>query len=208
MHHSLSVQIDSATSSLGFLAHDRSYLRFRDFVSLGHDEPPIKFTYIADEQRAKTYSMTAGLTGGKPSATAAYTYAKMGSTTTQAAEDTPSPRWVVKSQATDESWNSAIRSYSALNAKIYRWPQGPLPLANIVHDMQLDVKYGMSVEVAEPIRKVCSCQGLALDTNTYDHVHIYIRITQRFRLYIGIRYIVGLQSNQRLGVAVSLWWLQ
>lgn len=131
-------------------------------MSLGHDEPPIKYTYTANEQRAQTYNLTAGLAGGKPSATAAYTYATTGFTATQAAEDMvcqksmnlvynnvksfiqPSPRWVVKSQATDESWNSAIRSYSALNTKIYRWPRGSLPSANLAHDIQLDAVWYVS----------------------------------------------------------------
>jgi hypothetical protein len=66
-----------------------------------------------------------------------------------------SPRWVVKSEATDEIWNSAIMSYSALNVKIYRWPPATFLMADRFHAMELDAKYGMSVEVAVPIRKVC-----------------------------------------------------
>jgi len=65
-----------------------------------------------------------------------------------------SPRWVVKSEATDESWDSTTMSYRALNAKIYRWPPTTFLMADRFHDMELDAKYGMSIEVAKPIRKV------------------------------------------------------
>lgn len=75
----------------------------------------------------------------------------------------PAPYWVVKSEPTDENWNSAIMSYSALNVKIYRWPQSTSPMVNIFHDTELDAKYGISVEVSMPIQKVCCHQAHDLD---------------------------------------------
>ena len=142
-------------------------------VSLGHDEPQIRFTYMANEQQTKTLDVQAGLSGGKPTATATFTYAGVKGATTAAAEDMvcpkfkiwkfsnieldiqPSPCWVVESEDTDEKWNSAIMSYSAFAVKIYRWPQGTLPIATISRNMKFDVKYGVSVEVATPVQKVC-----------------------------------------------------
>jgi hypothetical protein len=61
-------------------------------ISLGHDEPPIKFTYIANEQRGKTFNAAASLTGGSSTGTAAFNYAKVNSSTIQAAEDMVCPR--------------------------------------------------------------------------------------------------------------------
>jgi hypothetical protein len=46
-------------------------------------------------------------------------------------------------------------SYSSLNAKIYRRSQGTLLMANISNNKNLDANYGISVEVAAPIRRVC-----------------------------------------------------
>jgi hypothetical protein len=54
---------------------------------LGHDEPPIKHAFIENKQRTKVSNVTAGLTGGKPMVTGAFTNANMYSTTTQAEED-------------------------------------------------------------------------------------------------------------------------
>jgi hypothetical protein len=109
--------------------------------------------YLANEQQTKTANITTGLTGINFTAIGTFAYGKMDSATTQAAEDTvcsaiqklvfilllkliiqPAPHWVVKSEPTDENWNSAIMSYSALNVNIYRWPQSTLPMANIFHD--------------------------------------------------------------------------
>jgi hypothetical protein len=41
-----------------------------------------------------------------------------------------------------------------LNVKIYRWPQGTLSMTKMFHDMELSVRYGMSVDVATPVRRV------------------------------------------------------
>jgi hypothetical protein len=60
----------------------------------------------------------------------------------------PAEPWIVKFEATKQDSNGS----KTLNAKIYRSP--PLPMN---HDIGLDAKYGMSVEVAHPIQKVC-CQ--------------------------------------------------
>jgi hypothetical protein len=115
----------------------------------------------------------------------------------------PSPRWVVKYEATDESWNSTSESYSTLNAKIYRWPLGVKRMASMSHVMELDAKYGMSVEVAAPIQKVrCHLSQLHKLRTTFIHS---FRIPLRFRSSIGIRYIAGSQLNRRRVVAVSLW---
>jgi hypothetical protein len=101
-----SVEIDSATGSLGFITDDGSYLRFRDLcdhflsfscfsliyhaisISLGHDEPPIKHAFMENKQRTNTFNVTAGLAGGKPTATGAYTHAKVDAGTIKAAQET------------------------------------------------------------------------------------------------------------------------
>jgi hypothetical protein len=77
----------------------------------------------------------------------------------------PSPRWVVEPEATDENWNSDIMSYSTLNTRIYRRSQGTFPMVNISNYKDLDAKYGMSVEVAAPIRRVCFYQVYSLNTD-------------------------------------------
>jgi hypothetical protein len=135
---------------------------------MGHDEPPIKHAFIENKQRTKISNVTAGLTGGKPMVMGAFTNANMYSATTQAEEDMvclqlrswarwhvlsliiqPSPLWIVKSEAAEQNSNC----YSTINAKIYQSPQ--LPMANRHSNIDLDVKYGMSVEVAYPIQMVC-----------------------------------------------------
>ncbi|KIM71710.1 hypothetical protein PILCRDRAFT_93742 [Piloderma croceum F 1598] len=195
-----SVQIDSATGSVGFLAHDRSYLRFSDFVSLGHDEPPIKFTYLANEQQTKTANITTGLTGINFTATGTFAYAKMDSATTQAAEDTPAPRWVVKSEPTDENWNSAIMSYSALNMKIYRWPQSTLPMADIFHDTELDAKYGMSVEVSMPIQKNTPKVSLVYRHQTHCWVAVKSKAICRGIILVAANYIPDICTERSLWI--------
>jgi len=68
--------------------------------------------------------------------TGAFTHSNVKSTVMQAEEDVTSPpRWVVKSEATDENWNSVIRRYSPLNAKIHRWPLSNYPMVGHFHDM-------------------------------------------------------------------------
>jgi hypothetical protein len=142
-------------------------------VSLGHDEPPVKLKYIANKQGTKAFNMTVGVMKGTPSLAGGFTVTNMDSTTTEAAEDVvcqkletcyflatlnliqASPRWVVKPEATDESWDSDTMGYSALNANIYRWPPNNFLMADRFHDMGLDARYGMSVEVATPIQRVC-----------------------------------------------------
>jgi hypothetical protein len=115
----------------------------------------------------------------------------------------PSPRWVVKYEATDESWNSTSESYSTLNAKIYWWPLGDKRMASMSHVMELDAKYGMSVEVAAPIQKVrCHLSQLHKLRTTFI---CSFRTPLRFRLSISIRYTAGSQLNRRRVVAVSLW---
>jgi hypothetical protein len=74
------------------ISHDTS-------VSLGHDEPRPKFTYKANEQRTNTFNFMAGLSGGKPTATAAFTYGNLECAMTEAAEDTVRPKsriWTFK----------------------------------------------------------------------------------------------------------------
>jgi hypothetical protein len=61
-------------------------------VSLGHDEPPSKLTVIQNEQRTKTLNVTAGLSGGKPMVTGAFTHSKMDTAAIQAAEDVVRPK--------------------------------------------------------------------------------------------------------------------
>ena len=115
----------------------------------------------------------------------------------------PSPHWVVKYEVIDESWNSTSKSYSTLNAKIYRWLVGVKCMASMSHVMELDAKYGMSVEVAVPIQKVrCHLSQLHKLRTTFIHS---FRIPLRFCSSIGIRYIAGSQLNRRQVVAVSLW---
>ena len=112
----------------------------------------------------------------------------------------PPPLWVVKPEATQQSSNY----YSTMNARIYRSPQ--LPMANRYHNNDLDAKYGMSVEVAYPIRKVCCCQSLSEYGGLIPQSYPYFSMLRRSHFSTGIRYTAGLPLNQRRDVAVSSWW--
>jgi len=122
------------------------------------------------------------------------------SATTQATEDTPSPCWVVKPEATDENWNSAIMSYNALNVKIYQWPPSQITLpANLHRDMDLDVKYGMSVEVALPIQK----DGPKVSFVYRHQIHCWVDVNSKARR----RGIIVLAANYIPDICTehSLW---
>jgi len=114
---------------------------------------------------------------------------------------TPSPRWVVKeSDDTDDNWNSAIMSYNTLAAKIYRWPQGSLPIANMFRDMELNAKYGMSVDVATPMRK----DGPKVSFFYRHQIHCWIEIGSKPRRRRGIT-VVAVNHIPDICTDRSLW---
>ncbi|KIM83504.1 hypothetical protein PILCRDRAFT_6931 [Piloderma croceum F 1598] len=124
----------------------------------------------------------------------------MDSATTQAAEDTPAPRWVVKSEPTDENWNTAITSYSALNVKIYRWPQSTLPMANIFHDTEIDAKYGMSVEVSMPIQKNTPKVSFVYRHQTHCWVAVESKAMCRGIILVAANYIPDICTEHSLWI--------
>jgi hypothetical protein len=112
-------------SSFSSISHDTS-------VSLGHDEPPIKLKYIANEQQTKTYGIIAGLLGGKPTATAAFTYGNIECATTEAAEDVVCPK--------SRMWNIPVVLNSLPSLRHVGWSRtkmrmktGTLPSGATVH---------------------------------------------------------------------------
>ncbi|KIM86307.1 hypothetical protein PILCRDRAFT_4817, partial [Piloderma croceum F 1598] len=190
-----SVEIDSATGSLGFLTGHKSFLHFSNFVSLGHDESPRKYTFIENEQRTKTSNVTAGLAGGKPTLTGGLTYAKVDATTTQAAEDTPSSYWVVKFEAMKQSSNY----YRTLNTKIYR-SHRLRKSSSSYQDMDLDAKYGMSVEVDLPIRKDAPKVSFI-----YRHqIHCWVAVKSKARcrgiIVVAANYIPDIYTERPLRI--------
>ena len=56
-------------------------------LSLGHDEPPRKNTYIENKQRTKTINLGLNVSA-KPGGTAGFTLSETDGTTIQAADDT------------------------------------------------------------------------------------------------------------------------
>ena len=187
-------------------------------LPLGHDEPPRKNTYIENKQRTRTINLGLNV-GARPSGTAGFTLSKADGTTVQAADDTvrlkikklhfyiesniqPSPHWIVKSESTEQNPDCCS---ALLNTKIYRL--SPLSMVNH-HHMNLDVKYGMSVELAYPIEGVCNCHIHAVNSGCLmSRSHLHLRIIRKSRLSIGTRYTAGLQSSQRHDGVASFWWL-
>jgi len=187
MLRSPSIEIDSAMGSLGFLTDNEPFLRFGDFVSLGQDEAPLKHTFIENKQQTKATNLIAGVAGGKPTVTGGLTYTKVDSATTQTAEDTPSPLWVVKHEATKQTCNQ----YNTLNAKIYR-----SPVANCYQDMDLDAKYGMLAEVAYPIQKHAPKVSFV-----YRHqIHCWVAVESKARR----RGIIVVAANNHFGFENTL----
>ena len=73
----------------------------------------------------------------------------------------PSPLWIVESESTEQNPDCCS---ALLNTKIYRL--FPMPMVNR-HHMNLDAKYGMTVELANPIEKVCNHHTCAVDMMLY-----------------------------------------
>jgi len=123
---------------------------------------------------------------------------------TEAAEDAVSRRWVVEAEASNEVWNAAIRSYTSLNVKIYRWPLDTYLMANQFHAKELDVKYGMSVEVAAPIQKHSPKVSFV-----YRHqIHCWVAVDNSKAGYRGIiavtaNYIPDICTERRLWIQES-----